>query len=814
MTQKFSLLHLSTKRKSYFKLIAKYCFLFLIFIGFNYQLNAQGGELGGRTTGVRKNIYVVNNNQSNDHAALRLQAYDGSLHRNWMMIARKEGDFQLGFWSGSRHRTRYQDRYDKIPLSLTEFGDLMVTGRGKFGNLSLGNFEGIENVSFSNQYLSSLSTPFLSNYSQTGITLLHGNNSIIFNIGERNILNNPTSVFSLNTNSAQFFRSVGIRKVPDVGYDLDVLGKIKSEEMHVDRLFIDGSEVLPNGNIGNFWSKATNNDLFYNDGNVAINTGRQLAEEALDVGGNIQVESGFGIILSNSEPSQLENTPKDGLLMYDRNFYETGETGYSIFEGNGGGLSVYNADDGWSPVIDGKNMIHLNASFKTVRVGNLSIENTASLTSTGVVTNTANIYNQEGLVLNSGSSLTKPNIYLKVATTEFNKPVSIIPQFSNSSSDFSLNVKGKVVINDNEIGSVLDAIPVIKNSRFTHDTSYFNVNGAFGVEGAASFLGETNFLGTISAEGGGALLGTYIIGNPLTGEGDSELGTHLIGDVNIGANLTNAFPGSTLVSDMLGSWDVANTKLNVHSDSNFSGRLIVGERNAETSLIDGPILEVDVATLGRILKVGSIKRAAKLETHGDVSINRTESEQLESGHIFLQHPEVFKVDTRAHVGQGEVTFGNSNQTIKKFTIYSDNVNIGSTISTPTDTTDEVKKLVVNGRTDIVGNLVARKIAVAADPENFSDWPDYVFEADYKLKSLEEIEEFIKINKHLPAVPSAKEVSENGLDLFKMDATLLKKVEELTLYTIAQEKQLKAQKEQLLAQEERLQKLEALLLDKK
>lgn len=65
----------------------------------------------------------------------------------------------------------------------------------------------------------------------------------------------------------------------------------------------------------------------------------------------------------------------------------------------------------------------------------------------------------------------------------------------------------------------------------------------------------------------------------------------------------------------------------------------------------------------------------------------------------------------------------------------------------------------------------------------TNWPDYVFHQQYKLPSLKEIEEFIQKNKHLPDVPSAKEVKENGLDLGDNQAILLKKIEELTLYLI-------------------------------
>lgn len=83
-----------------------------------------------------------------------------------------------------------------------------------------------------------------------------------------------------------------------------------------------------------------------------------------------------------------------------------------------------------------------------------------------------------------------------------------------------------------------------------------------------------------------------------------------------------------------------------------------------------------------------------------------------------------------------------------------------------------------------GKMVAKEINVT-----LKEWSDYVFEEDYDLETLAEIEEFIRNNKHLPGIPSAKEVKENGVDLGEMDAKLLEKIEELTLYVIEQNKRI-------------------------
>jgi hypothetical protein len=83
-------------------------------------------------------------------------------------------------------------------------------------------------------------------------------------------------------------------------------------------------------------------------------------------------------------------------------------------------------------------------------------------------------------------------------------------------------------------------------------------------------------------------------------------------------------------------------------------------------------------------------------------------------------------------------------------------------------------------------ILTEKVKVAV--KTTLDWKDFVFNDDYKLSSLNDVEVFIKKNKHLPDVPSAEEMVINGLDVQKMDALLLQKIEELTLYLIEMKKQ--------------------------
>lgn len=84
-----------------------------------------------------------------------------------------------------------------------------------------------------------------------------------------------------------------------------------------------------------------------------------------------------------------------------------------------------------------------------------------------------------------------------------------------------------------------------------------------------------------------------------------------------------------------------------------------------------------------------------------------------------------------------------------------------------------------------GTITAKRIDVVEDVP----CSDYVFNSDYKLLSLTELNEFIKANKHLPEVPSAEEFQENGYSVGEMDDLLLRKIEELSLYIIDLEKRI-------------------------
>ncbi len=87
---------------------------------------------------------------------------------------------------------------------------------------------------------------------------------------------------------------------------------------------------------------------------------------------------------------------------------------------------------------------------------------------------------------------------------------------------------------------------------------------------------------------------------------------------------------------------------------------------------------------------------------------------------------------------------------------------------------------------VYGKVVSRSFYVTIDP---ALWADYVFEPNYKLKPLKELEKYYTLHKHLPDVPSANELSEADLNLAEMQALSMRKIEELTLYIVELNKKL-------------------------
>ncbi len=126
----------------------------------------------------------------------------------------------------------------------------------------------------------------------------------------------------------------------------------------------------------------------------------------------------------------------------------------------------------------------------------------------------------------------------------------------------------------------------------------------------------------------------------------------------------------------------------------------------------------------------------------------------------------------ADVTGGYITFATNTNAERMWILNNGNVCIGG-------------QFTVGYKLAVDGTIGAREVNV-----NSNNWADYVFDKDYKLLPLTEVEKYIKANHHLPEVPSTEEVEANGINVGEMNALLLKKIEELTLHIIDLEKRIK------------------------
>ena len=141
---------------------------------------------------------------------------------------------------------------------------------------------------------------------------------------------------------------------------------------------------------------------------------------------------------------------------------------------------------------------------------------------------------------------------------------------------------------------------------------------------------------------------------------------------------------------------------------------------------------------------------------------------------------------------------------------------GISFSTGSNNRNERMRISANGNVGIgTTNPGSWKLAVngkirAKEIKVETGWSDFVFKKEYNLPTLKEVETQIKEKGHLKDIPSASEVAANGIYLGEMDSKLLQKIEELTLYTIQQQKEI----ERLKLIEKRLFKIEKFLESKK
>ena len=269
----------------------------------------------------------------------------------------------------------------------------------------------------------------------------------------------------------------------------------------------------------------------------------------------------------------------------------------------------------------------------------------------------------------------------------------------------------------------------------------------FSESNGESFLFKGNFLGT-GASGNSVFIGSNASGyqsNIMTWRGDG----------NIGVGITNP-----------------NARMHLYKDASGSQTLLILEKNEgdinENSEINLDFVFTDDNTNGtpqaRISSVANTdaSNGGGMEAEGTADLKFWTASSVNSTTNNLV--ERMRITSQGHVG------------------------IGTTNPDP------------NFKLSVNGSIRSKEVKVEAN------WSDFVFYDNYELRTLEEVEKHIAENGHLPEIPSEAEVTENGINLGEMNAKLLQKIEELTLYLIDQSKQIQAQQTEIEALKNRIDQI--------
>ena len=319
---------------------------------------------------------------------------------------------------------------------------------------------------------------------------------------------------------------------------------------------------------------------------------------------------------------------------------------------------------------------------------------------------------------------------------------------------YALNVAGGILLNPPADGSYTPTLQV-------------NGNATIGTQGASNTLtvnGTTNLLGSLNANG---TIGTA--GQILTINGDGvPYWTSPIPPTCI--SLWNRDEATKTLSPTTTNDNLTlDGTIMLKPVNGYGGQLTLS--NSEISLLENndPHALLNTETSIKVGMAGLTVSTIFPNAGSSVNIN-----PLGNIKVLGLNPDYNCISVGYNDDQNQFTVSSSGDVVSNSLTVNGKTGIGCLPQTN-------YMLAVNGA------IAATKVTVE-QPENGS-FPDYVLKKDYKLPTLNEVEQYINTNSHLPEVPSAEEVCKNGIDVAQMDATLLKKVEELTLYIIDQNKRM-------------------------
>jgi hypothetical protein len=262
------------------------------------------------------------------------------------------------------------------------------------------------------------------------------------------------------------------------------------------------------------------------------------------------------------------------------------------------------------------------------------------------------------------------------------------------------------------------------------------------------------------------------------------------GEIAIGSGSVNANTTKMFIRNSSGKTWAVSSGANMNNQTNFSIYNWTDHGSEST-----PLPYLNITQEGNV-GIGLHTPGNKLDVNGEIAIG-SGSVNANTTKMFIRNSlgKTWAISSGANmITESSFSIYNwsDNQSTPFFHI-SENGNVGIGVNNP------------GTKLDVGGTIRAHEVKVC-----LNQGCDFVFKTDYRLMDLNELEMFVKTNQHLPEIAPEKDMVENGVNMKEMQMKLLQKIEELTLYTIEQNKkitELEKQNERLKAIEEKIAKLE-------
>lgn len=331
--------------------------------------------------------------------------------------------------------------------------------------------------------------------------------------------------------------------------------------------------------------------------------------------------------------------------------------------------------------------------------------------------------------------------------------------------------------------------------------SPYNQNYANGYTDYTGFYFEYNTITNNHLSNGNAV----IVGNLGIGVANPQTRLHINGAIR-GGDTNGALRINTIKDGVQGNVKVGRTdNYDITTDRSYflfdkAIRTSTGQVGStwNLSLQTAGTTRMTILNSNGFVGIGTTTPGQALTVKGNLSVSPTGTTAVETnnGNLMITKP--------AASGQYINLSRSGNASWSIGTVYNSNTfAIGQGNATDASFTTPIFNITTTGnvgigavapqyKLDVAGTIRAAEVKIVS----INQFADFVFDKNYELPALKEVNNFIQKNGHLPNIPSAKEVKENGINLVEMQVKLLQKVEELTLYALDQQKHIEEQQKRI------------------